>query len=157
MNHAVRIPLAAGLCMLASAVSAGDSSLVARFEVGFQFGSEFPGRLSTSLGTSLYAEAGDQRESGAFLPLTGVSFHAGRGVSPRVLGAAPAAHADGSDGETSWGWWAAAGAGVALAAALASSGSDEKKTVDGASDNETQCGVGDDGGLLPVIDLRCLP
>lgn len=139
-----------------SVAAADDLPLMAKIEVGLSFTNSGASSQFARLGTA-YSTGPHQVESSINLPpLAGISYTSSSGFAPVVLGATLAsAQGDAEGGGGNWGWWAA-GAGVAIAAALASSsGSDTK--VNEEDGNVTECGVGDNGGVLPDIDLNCLP
>lgn len=131
---------------------------MAKFEFTLSFGGASDPMAALRFGTTYAVEEFvDVEQATAFLPVTGLGYSTDSGVAPLVLGLSPAAGrgVESSDQGISWGWWAA-GAGAAIALAVAAGSGDEKKTVDGEDNNETECGVGG-GGLIPDIDLNCLP
>lgn len=146
-------------CIAAVCQAHASDEVIAKLEISLTFGGAVPSEYAAQFGASYSIDSSSESEVVAStLPVTGLSFGLDRGIAPTVFGSRITPHSLGaSEGEgISWGWWAAAGIGVAIAVAAAG-GSDEKTTTDGSSGNETECGIGDNGGLLPVIDLNCFP
>lgn len=157
-----RCVVAACVGLIAQGAYAEPSwSPTAKFELGMALGGRSSSSYYANLGTTyLVQDRSIDNDLSVSLPVTGVRLTSG-GVDALVFGTSPARErqTNARSGSTGFSWgWVAAGVGTLAVAGVALAGGGGKKTVNnGSSNNQTNCGVGDNGGVIPDVDLNCGP